>query len=82
MPDMATSGSKAIGPENNNPKETPMIVIDAELCIGCESCVELCPDVFAMNADGDKAVVTNPDAASDCVQEAIDTCPVTAISEE
>ncbi|MBU1002860.1 MAG: ferredoxin [Proteobacteria bacterium] len=49
-------------------------------CMGCESCVELCPDVFEMNEDGDKAVVIAPDSTADCVEEAIDSCPAEAIS--
>ena len=27
------------------------VVIDADECIGCESCVELCSEVFAFNAN-------------------------------
>jgi len=57
------------------------IVINDE-CMGCESCVELCPDVFAMNDDGDLATVIAPDSTADCVQEAIDSCPAEAISME
>lgn len=58
------------------------IVIDENECMGCESCVELCPDVFQMNDDGDKAIVTNADSDADCVEEAIDSCPAEAISKE
>ena len=56
------------------------IVINEEECVGCETCVELCPAVFEMNDDGDKATVKNPDATDDCVDEAIETCPNEAIS--
>ncbi len=58
------------------------IVIDSDACIGCETCVELCPDVFEMDSEGEKAVVITPDAADDCVDEAIDTCPSEAIIKE
>lgn len=58
------------------------IVIDEDACVGCESCVEVCPEVFEMNDDGDKAVVKNPDSDADCVEEAIDLCPGEAISKE
>ncbi|TVM19287.1 ferredoxin [Oceanidesulfovibrio indonesiensis] len=56
------------------------IVIDEEACMACESCVELCPEVFAMNDDGDMAIVLNPDSTADCVDEAIEACPGEAIS--
>jgi ferredoxin len=56
-------------------------VVDADLCTGCELCVETCPDVFQM--DDDIATVSNPGGASeDEIQEAIDNCPVEAISWE
>lgn len=59
----------------------PEIVISEE-CIGCESCAELCPEVFEMDADSEKALVKNPASTADCVDEAIETCPVQAISRE
>lgn len=59
-----------------------MGIVINEDCMGCESCVELCPDVFEMNSDGDLAVVKDPDSTLDCVGEAIDACPAQAISRE
>lgn len=56
--------------------------IDEEECIGCESCVELCPAAFQMSPDGDKAIVINEDCTDDCVEESIDTCPVDCIAYE
>lgn len=58
------------------------IVIDDDACIGCEACAESCPEVFEMNDDGDKAVVTDPDSTAACVDEAIDQCPGEAIAKE
>lgn len=56
------------------------LVIDEELCEGCESCVEVCPDAIEMQ--GEKAVVTSDDC-SDCdCEEAVGICPVEAISIE
>ena len=50
--------------------------IDEEECIGCESCVELCPDVFKFNDDTDKAEVIDEDKGGEgCVEEAIASCP-------
>ncbi|MCG8532965.1 MAG: ferredoxin [Desulfovibrionales bacterium] len=55
------------------------IRIDEDECIGCESCVEICPEAFAMNDDGDKAIVVNENCTDGCVEEAVDTCPVECI---
>jgi ferredoxin len=59
-----------------------MGIVISDECMGCESCVELCPDVFEMNADGNMATCKDPDSTLDCVQEAIDACPAEAISRE
>lgn len=59
-----------------------MIVIDEDECIGCESCVELCPEVFEFDEDSVKAKVIKPKADDDCVDEAIETCPVECISKQ
>lgn len=56
------------------------IVINEEECVGCESCVELCPQVFALNEAGDKAVVLDSESTAECVDEAIDNCPSGSIS--
>lgn len=55
------------------------VMIDESECIGCESCVEICPDVFEFDEASGKAVVVNPEGVDDCIQEAIDTCPVECI---
>ncbi len=47
-----------------------MGIVISDECMGCESCVELCPDVFEMNADGNMATCKDPDSTLDCVQEA------------
>jgi len=52
------------------------VVIDTEECIGCESCVELCPEVFEFDDENEKAVVTLPEGGDEgCIEEAIGTCP-------
>ncbi|WP_029898728.1 ferredoxin [Desulfohalovibrio reitneri] len=57
------------------------VYIDEDECIGCESCVEISPDVFAFNESIGKAYVTASDVSGneDDVQEAIDTCPTQCI---
>jgi ferredoxin len=59
------------------------VVIDQEECIGCESCVEICPEVFAFDPDTEKAYVIKPEGGpEEDIQEAIDSCPVECISWE
>ncbi|MCK4226745.1 ferredoxin [candidate division WOR-3 bacterium] len=56
--------------------------IDEEICIGCELCVTVCPEVFEMG-DDDKAYVKNPEGCDTCdCEEAADSCPVDAITLE
>lgn len=56
------------------------VVIDVDECIGCEACVETCPDVFGFNDDDEKAyVIEGSDAEADCVEEAIASCPAECI---
>jgi ferredoxin len=57
-----------------------IVVIDTEECIGCESCVELCAEVFAFNEAEEKAEVILPEGGpEDCIEEAMETCPTECI---
>jgi ferredoxin len=59
------------------------VIIDTEECIGCESYVELCPDIFGFNEDDEKAFVILPEGGDEeCIDEAIETCPVECITWE
>jgi len=58
--------------------------VDADLCIGCGLCEEMCPEVFKVN-DRDIAEAkpgeVPPDAEDSC-RDAAEECPVEAISVE
>lgn len=57
--------------------------VDKDLCIGCGLCCGICDEVFRMNEQG-KAEAYQPANAENqsAVQEAIDSCPVSAIAWE
>ena len=59
------------------------VFIDEEECIGCGSCEEICPEVFVLNEDTEKAEVINPEGGpEDLIEEAMETCPVECIQWE
>lgn len=57
-------------------------VVDHSLCIGCGNCEDACPEVFKLGDDNLAHVITeNPGHEMlGCVNEAVDSCPVEAIS--
>jgi ferredoxin len=59
------------------------VKVDAGKCVGTGSCVSLCPQVFELNDEGISTVKANPvpKDAEDACREAIEACPVDAISE-
>ena len=57
-----------------------MVKVDQETCIGCGACAQTCKEVFEMGDDGKSHVKKGAKGDAACVQEAIDNCPVDAIS--
>lgn len=59
------------------------VVIDQDECTGCESCVEICPEVFAFDEEAEVAYVIQEEGGpEEKIQEAIDSCPGECISWE
>jgi ferredoxin len=56
------------------------LTVDKDLCVGCGLCSQVCSDVFEMAADDKAGVIDGADLSADCVQDAIDQCPVAAIT--
>jgi ferredoxin len=57
------------------------VVLDQNKCIGCNTCPLLDPEVFEMDTTIYKAKIKKqPEKISDATQNAINSCPVGAIS--
>lgn len=60
-----------------------VVIIDEDECIGCGRCEEECPVIFEVDTQGISRTRRQPEEDEDeCVQAAIDACPVSAISIE
>lgn len=54
------------------------VYIETEDCVGCESCVEYCPEVFGFDEDEEKAYVIPEgveNASEESIEEAMENCP-------
>jgi ferredoxin len=54
-----------------------MIKVDANKCIGCGLCANMCTDVFKMNSENISEVISQKNIK--CAKLAVDACPVKAI---
>jgi len=56
------------------------VKVDADTCTACGLCVDTCPAVFKMNSVAE--VIADPVPAKEeaCAKEAVEGCPVEAIS--
>lgn len=56
-----------------------MIKVNREKCVGCGLCASICKEVFEIDRSGKARVKIQKKIP--CVKEAMDSCPVNAISE-
>ena len=56
-------------------------IVDAEVCTACGLCEDICPEVFEVTDDVATVKLDPvPAACEDSCQEAMESCPVEAIS--
>ncbi len=53
--------------------------IDLEECIGCGSCAEICPEVFAVTEEAKAYVIAEGKCDTCDCEEAAEICPTRAI---
>lgn len=56
------------------------LVVDKNKCIGCGTCAALTPKVFKLGDEGKASVIDQEGDSEETIQNAIDSCPVQAIS--
>jgi ferredoxin len=56
-----------------------MVSVDQALCIGCGVCVDMCPEVFVLTADG-KAQTVKAECDQHNMEEIAAACPTEAIN--
>jgi ferredoxin len=54
--------------------------VNKGLCIGCGTCVALAPKSFKLSDDGKAEPIIPPGDDEKTIEEAVESCPVTAIS--
>lgn len=55
--------------------------VNQEVCIGCHTCEQMCPEVFKVGDDGKSHVIAEDCGDCNC-EEVIKACPTGAISME
>jgi ferredoxin len=57
-----------------------VVYLVKEECIACGLCQDICPDVFRLGDQDEAAEVIKPEGGpEDCIQEAVESCPVSCI---
>ena len=58
------------------------VSVNSERCIGCELCSVICPDIFKVNNSATVTTNAIPVDVEEDVREAVECCPVEAITIE
>lgn len=60
------------------------VKVNRDACIGCGACAAICPDVFELDDEGLSVVKEDSikEELNDDVQDAVDSCPTGAITNE
>lgn len=53
--------------------------LDQDLCIGCETCERICPEVFHMVGEHMAGIHNPTGAPEDKIEQAMDACPAACI---
>lgn len=61
---------------------THKIKVDQECCIGCGSCVAICPEFFELKENGKSYVKQDEVEEIGCAQQAAEACPAGCIKVE
>lgn len=59
---------------------THKIKVDKECCIGCGSCVAICPEVFELDDEGKSRAKVDELEEPGCAQQAAEACPASCIN--
>src|SRR2546426_2818984 len=63
---------------NTGEKGKPKPVINATLCVGCHSCVDVCPETGTLAMVSGKAILSDPDKCTGHAK-CVEVCPTQAI---
>ena len=74
--------SKRTHNKNTMNKDNVLLKIDKEKCISCGTCVALFPEIFELDASGKSKVKDGAKVSEEIAKEAIDSCPVSAVTRE
>lgn len=54
-------------------------IVNQDDCIACENCTQVCPEAFRIGEHG-KSEFIDAGTGAECIQDAIDGCPMQCIS--